>query len=200
VKRDYTPEHAVSLIDDVQRHLGPAEIQQISQHLGVDEGTAQSAVQSALPMMVAGMAGNAQQPGGESQIQSLLGGHGGLLGSLSSVIASASAGAGMSDGAGGAGGLLGSIFGAHRDSVQNSVQQTSNLQPDQTKKLLAILAPIVLAVLARRHAAATADGKQASGSLGGALQQDAQAAQGSVHPQLGGILGKIMSHVEGPRA
>jgi len=189
----------VSLIDDVQQHLGPAEIQQISQHLGVDETTAQSAVQSALPMMVAGMAGNAQQPGGESQIQSLLGGHGGLLGNLSSVIASASAGAGMSDAGGGAGGLLGSIFGAHRDSVQTSVQQTSNLQPDQTKKLLAILAPIVLAVLARRHAS-TADGKQTSGSLGGALQQDAQAAQGSAHPQLGGLLGKIMSHVEGPRA
>jgi hypothetical protein len=191
----------VSLIDDVQQHLGPAEIQQISEHLGVDENTAQSAVQSALPMMVAGMAGNAQQPGGESQIQSLLGGHGGMLGNLSSVIASASAGAGMSDGGGGAGGLLGSIFGAHRDSVQNSVQQTSNLQPDQTKKLLAILAPIVLAVLARRHAgAATADGKQTSGSLGGALQQDARAAQSGAHPQLGGILGKIMSHVEGPRA
>ena len=179
----------MSLIDEVQQHLGPAEMQQISQQLGVDPQTAQSAVQSALPMMVAGMAGNAQQPGGEDQIRSLFGSHGGTLGNLASAITGAAGG-------GGGGGLLGSILGGHNKTVEDGVGQATGLQPSQSKHLLMILAPIVLAVLARRHGSNNNAGN--SGSLGGALQQDAQAAQQSGSPHMGGILGKILSHVQTP--
>jgi len=178
----------MTLIDDVQQHLGTTEIQQISQQLGVDEKTAQSAVQSALPMMVAGMAGTAQQPAGEQQIQSLFGAHGGTLGNLESVISGAMSGGG--------GGILGTILGGQHKRVEDGLGQATGLQPDQSKRLLMILAPIVLAVLARRHGAASS----APGSVGGALQQDAQAAQHSSPPHIGGILGKILSHVQTPAA
>lgn len=180
----------MSLIEDVQQHLGPAEIQQISEQLGVDSQTAQSAVQSALPMMVAGMAGTAQQPAGEEQIRSLFGAHGGTLGNLASAISGA---------AGGGGGLLGSILGNHDKTVQDGVGQTTGLKPDQSKRLLMILAPIVLAVLARRHGNSGSSAAGA-GSLGGALQQDAQTAQQNGPPHVGGILGKILSHVQAPTA
>ena len=76
----------MSIVDLVQQHLGPDEIQQISQQLGVEPAAAQSAIQAAVPMMVGGMAGTAAQPGGESRIQSLLGSHAGILGSLGSLI------------------------------------------------------------------------------------------------------------------
>ena len=178
----------MSLVDDVQQHLGPAEIQQISQQLGVDSKTAQNAVQSALPMMVAGMAGTAQQPAGEEQIRSLFGAHSGALGNLASAISGA---------AGGGGGLLGTILGGQHKTVEDGVGQTTGLQPDQSKRLLMILAPIVLAVLARRHGSAdTTNG--ASGSLGGALRQDAQAAKQNGAPHMGGILGKILNQVQAP--
>src|ERR1041384_3638214 len=95
----------MSLVDEVQQHLGPTEIQQISQQLGIDPQTAQSAVQSTLPMMVAGMADTAQQPAGEDQIRGLFGAHGGTLGNIASAIGGAS-------GTGG-GGLLGAILGGH---------------------------------------------------------------------------------------
>jgi hypothetical protein len=181
----------MTLIDDVQQQLGPTQIQQISQELGIDPQTAQSAVQSALPMMVAGMAGTAQQPGGEQQIQSLFGAHGGTLGNLASAISGAAGG-------GGAGGILGTILGGHHKTVEDGVGQSTGLQPDQSKRLLMILAPIVLAVLARRHGSGAKAGS--AGSVGGALQQDAQAAQQSSPPHIGGILGKILSHVQTPAA
>ena len=198
----------MSVIDLVQQHLGDQEIQQISQQLGVDQSAAQNAVQAAVPMMVGSMASTANQPSGASTIQSLLGSHGGLLDNIGGMLGSAGAGGLLGSLGGvigtpadGGGGLLGKILGQHENTVQQGVQQASGLNSDQTKKLLMILGPIVLAALARRHAQATAQG--ANPSLSNVLQQDAQAAQAKAQatsPHVGGLLGKILSHVEGPRA
>ena len=199
----------MSLVDLVQQHLGAPEIEQISQQLGVDQNAAQNAVQAAVPMMVGSMASTATQPAGASTIQSLLGSHGGLLDNIGGMLGSAGAG-GLLGNFGGVigtpadsgGGLLGKILGHHESTVQQGVQQASGLNSDQTKKLLMILGPIVLAALARRHAQATAQGASDT-SLTNVLQQDAQAAQAKAQttsPHVGGLLGKILSHVESPRA
>jgi hypothetical protein len=182
-----------SILDLVQQHLGPSEIGQISQQLGTDPATTQQAVNAALPAMVGGMASTAQQPDAASGIQSLMGSHGGILGSLGSMI-----GAGGAAAAGG--GILGQILGRHEDTVQNGVQQASGLGSDQTRKLLMILAPIVLGALAKRamnHGAAQTD----PGQLNDVLRQDAaqahQQAQAQGH-HMGGILGKILDMAESP--
>ena len=201
-------ELSMSLIDLVQQHLGADEIQQISQQLGADPNATQTAVQAAVPMMVGGMASTANEPTGASTIQSLLGSHGGLLENIGGMLGSAGA-RGLLGSLGGVigtpadsgGGLLGKILGHHENTVQQGVQQASGLNSDQTKKLLMILGPIVLAALARRHAQASEQGTNPS--LTNVLQQDAQAAQAKAQtasPQVGGLLGKILSHVEAPRA
>jgi len=188
----------MSLIDLVQQHLGPNEIQQISQQLGVDSGTAEQAVQSALPSMVAGMAGQSQDPAGASSIQSLLGSHAGMLGSLGGLLGGGGGGGlgGMlgSLAGGSGGGLLGSILGRHESAVHEEVQQTTGLDSGKTKQLLMILAPIVLAALAHKHAQASTGGGEPD--LGNVLTQEAQQAQ-QRSPRTGGLLGSILSHVEG---
>ena len=197
----------MSVIDLVQQHLGSQEIEQISQQLGVDPNTAQNAVQAAVPMMVGSMASTASQPDGASTLHSLVGSHSGLLDNLGGLLGSGAAG-GLLGSLGGmigtpadsGGGLLGKILGQHETTVQQGVQQASGLAPDQTKRLLMILGPIVLAALARRHAQANAQGAS-DASLTNVLQQDAQAAQAQApSPHVGGLLGKILSHVESPRA
>lgn len=176
-----------SILDLVRQHLGPQEISQISQQLGVDPGTAQKAVDTAVPALVGTMASNAQQPQAASGLQQLMGSHEGVLGNLGSLL-----GAGApADG----GGLLGRILGQHQPAVQQAVQQTTGLQPDQTQKLLAMLAPIVMGALARRaseHGAAQQD----PGQLQQVLQQDATQAQQQSGP-MGGLLGRIMGMAEG---
>jgi hypothetical protein len=181
----------VSLIDLVRQNLGPNEMQQISQQLGVDPATAESAVQTALPSMVAGMAGQSQDPAGASSIQTLLGSHGGLLGNLGGMLAGAAAG-------NGGGGLLGGILGRHEDAVHQDVQQSTGLDSAKTKQLLMILAPIVLAALAHRHAQAAQGGNAQQPGLNDVLVNEAQQAQ-QQSPGVGGLLGKILSHVETPR-
>jgi hypothetical protein len=183
----------MNVVDIVQQHLGPNEIQQIGQQLGVDPATAQQAVESAVPSIVAGMAGHAQEPQGASAIGGLLGSYGGILGSLGSILGGA---------ASGDGGILGQILGRHTDTVGQEVQQTSGLDADKTRKLLMILAPIVLAALARRQQQSqqTTQGTSPAPQAGldQVLKQDAQAAQ-SKSPGMGGLLGKILNQVETSR-
>ena len=183
----------MSLLDIVQQHLGPEQIQQISQHLGIDPATTSNAIAAALPMMVGGMAHTAQQPGGATAIQSAVDEHGagGILGSLGGLGGLAGMLGGATSGSG-SGGLLGSILGQHTATVQNGVQTASGLDASKVTSLLAILAPIVMAALAQ-HAASQPSSGSSSGGLGGILQKAAAAAQNSSgSSQVGGVLGQIL--------
>ena len=171
-----------SLLDSVQQQLGQNEISQISQQLGVDPSTAQSAIDAALPMIVGGLAQNAAQPAGASAIHQSLDSHSGVLGNLAGLL-----GAGApADG----GGLLGRILGQHQAPVQQGVEQASGLDPDKTRRLIMMLAPIIMGVLARKHA----NNQSSPTQLGTVLQQEGQVAQQRAQtqaPQLGGLLGQI---------
>jgi hypothetical protein len=159
----------MSLIDLVQQELGPNGAQEISQQLGVDTGTAQRAISSAVPLMLGGMANTAQQPGGESAMQ-------GALGALGS--------------GGGLGGILGSILGQRHSTVQGGVQQASGLDAGNAGKLLLLLAPFILRALAKHQASPAA---QQSGGIAGSLQTAAQdAANNAGSGGIGGVLGNIL--------
>jgi len=180
-----------SLIDLVKENLGPQELSQISQQLGTDQATTQQAVNAALPALVGGLANTAQQPQGVNGIQQLVSSHAGVLGSLGSLL-----GAGApADG----GGVLGRILGQHQPDVQQGVQQASGLGSDQTRKLLMILAPIVLGALAKR--AMSHGTANDSAAIQQSLQEDGQQARqhAEAHsPHLGGLLGKIVGMAESP--
>ena len=63
-----------SILDMVQQQLGGGAIDQISQQIGADPGTTQSAVQMALPMLLGGLAHNTTQPGGAEALHTALDG------------------------------------------------------------------------------------------------------------------------------
>lgn len=175
----------MSLIDSIRQQLGPNEIQQISQQLGTDPATVEQAVQSALPSMVAGMEGNAQPGTGPNDIQTAFGGQGGILGGLGGILAGGGAG-----GAGGAdfGGMLDSILGRKNEEVQGEVQQKSGLDSTKTRQLLMMLAPIVLAALARRR---NQSPQGAPPKLDDVRTEEKKSD--------GGLLGKILAQVQEPR-
>ena len=186
----------MSVLDIVQQNLGPTEIQQLSQQIGADPGQTQTAIQAAVPMLLGGMASSAQQPGGAQNVAGamqdhagLLGGLGGLGGALGGALGGGGGGGGALGGlgailagaaAGGGGGLLGKVLGHQEPAVENGVQQASGLDSGQTRKLLMLLAPIVLAALARRRQQTQPSGVPGDANGDGipdALQQEARHAQ-----------------------
>jgi hypothetical protein len=206
----------MNLVDLVQQQLGPNGTQQIASQIGADPGTTSTAIQAALPMLLGGMAGAARQPDGASAISGFLGqgggGGGGLGGMLGGLLGAGGGGLGgalggmLGGGAGGTGGglggMLGSVLGGQQGAVQDGVQQASGLNGDQTKRLLMVLAPIVLAALAnkrqqqqqqRQAPGVAAAGPDLDGDgIPDALEHEARQAEAHAPPHVGGLVGKIL--------
>jgi hypothetical protein len=180
----------MALLDAIQGQLGQSGVDQISRQLGVNPGLAQAAISAALPMIVAGMARHASQPDGAAAIQQAAETHQDVPDNIDSVLQ-----AGPPADAGG-GGLLGRILGQHHTTVQDGVERATGLDGDKSRKLLMMLSPIVLGMLARKH---FGGGQQADApQINNTLQQEAQAAQQEVQrhsPHVGGILGQIFGNL-----
>ena len=206
----------MSILDMVQQQLGSGTIQQIAQQIGADPQQTQRAIDAALPVMVGSLAQQAQQPGGAqqlnttldqhadtlSQVHSLLGsgggdgGGGGMGGALGAMAGAFGSGGGLGGilgslaSGGAAGGMLGHVLGGRQAQAQDAVAQHSGLNQQQVGKLLMILAPIVLGMLARRKQQAGTG----AGGLSDVLQQDHQRVQQQAkqpNNPLGGILGQM---------
>jgi hypothetical protein len=186
-------------MDMIQQQLDDGTVSRISEELGADPNTTRQAVPAALSALLGGLSRNAQQPDGAQQLDSALdahgGGGGGLLGSLGSIVG----GALGADGSG----ILGHIFGQHQPAVASQVGQRTGLDQGQAARLLMLLAPIVLAYLARARGqqpaspgAGAADGGGESG--GGAIGSITDILNGErahveqAHPEHKGILDSIL--------
>lgn len=181
----------MSLLDTAQQYLGQNEVSQISQHLGVNPAVAQTAIAAALPMILGGLARHASNPQGADAIQQATSAHEDVTDNVGSILQ-----AGPPADVGASGGLLGRIFGQHRDAVQQGVQQASGLDPEKAKKLLMMLSPVVLGVLARRQFGGQQAAQADPGQLAGALHQETQAAQRQ-SPHVGGLLGQLLGGMRG---
>jgi len=177
-----------SIADMITQRLQGPQLQQLAGQIGADEATTQRAVQTAVPMLLGGLARNSAQPEGQAALGRALQNHdGGLLDDLGGLLA----------GGGGAGaGILGHVFGGRRDTVAEGVGKAAGLSGGQAAKLLMILAPIVMAALARRRQEAGTADQSASGGgdLGDLLRREsdeaAQKAPGGAGG-LGGLLGML---------
>ncbi len=182
-----------SIFDSVTEQLSGTNLTQLSQQIGADESTTSQAVQAALPMLLGGLARNASSPNGAASLDNALNDHrAGLMENLGGLLGNAEAGAGA--------GILGHIFGQKRATVETGVGEATGLKQQQVGKLLMVLAPIVMAALARRQqaheehevpvpGASTIPG--GSAGLPDILAREAQEAQQRAPTGLGGLLGML---------
>ena len=166
----------MALLDMLGQQLQGNTLTQISQQLGTDEGTTAKAVSLALPMLVSGLARNASTDQGAAALdQALTQDHdGSLLDAPHRAVADPMAFGG--------GGILGHIFGQRQAPVEQGVAKATGLDPQRAGKLLMILAPIVMAALAR----ARSNQGTANASAGSVLQREKSNMERQV-PGLGGL-------------
>jgi hypothetical protein len=177
--------------------LGQIPVDQIAGLLGTDRQTAQAAVEAAVPTLLAGMHNNAQAPDGAASLESALSQHqDGLIDGRVDV-----AQVDTADGER----IVSHVFGGQQDQVASQLAGTAQLGGvggDLVKKLLPILAPIVMSYLAnkvlggRGQSSGGADGSGRAGGidlggiLGGMLGGAAAGGgQGGLGDLLGGLLG-----------
>jgi len=142
-----------SLMDLLGDSLDQGTVSRIGNELGVDQQTAQSAISAAIPMIVAGLARNASTPSGADSLHNALARDhdGSLLDDLGGFLGGG--GGGQAAGMGGIGGaILGHVFGGRQGTMENTLGRSTGLDGASAARLLAMLAPIVMAALGRARA------------------------------------------------
>lgn len=177
-----------SLTDDLFSQLSGPAMQQISQQLGASPAQTSGAIAAALPMLLGAMGRNTAQPGGAEALFGALGrdhNSGAGLGDLLGAVLGGQQGR-QTDGLG----QLGHIFGGQLPRAEAGLGQATGLGGDKAQMLLKILAPVVMAYLAKRMFSGQqeAASPQALGDILG--QEHAQVRQaGGIG---GGLLGAVL--------
>ncbi len=175
----------MSILESVARQLDPGTLAQMGRQIGLDPQTTQRAVGAALPVLVGALARNAQSPSGAASLAGALqrDHHGSILDDLGGFL-NQGAGGGMG-GIGGA--ILGHVLGGRQEQASVAVGKAAGIDWAKAGQLLAMLAPIVMAVLGKRGQSNGFD----IGDLVGMLQGDNSRVQQS-SPAAGGMLDAIL--------
>ena len=176
-----------SLTDEIFSQLSRADMQQISSQLGTGQAQTAGAIAAALPMILGAMGRNASQPDGADALFGALGRDHNAGGGIGDILGAVLGGqqSRQTDGLG----QLGHIFGGQLPRAEAGLGQATGLGNSQVQTLLKILAPIVMAYLAKQMFS----GQQQAASpqvLGDILGQERQVQQ-----QQGGLGGGLLGAV-----
>jgi hypothetical protein len=196
----------MELTQSVLSVLDQKRIDAMARELGASPQQTERAIEAALPLLVAQLARNSAQPQGERTLQQALANDhaqvdlGALLGAVLGGRSDGAAGGGLGDALGGLlgggaarhGGALGNgaailrhIFGGRQQRVEQSVGQLGGMSGQQSGRLLQMLAPIVMALLARAM--------QGRGDTAPRVGQVLEAEQRGLQQRgAGGLLGAVL--------
>lgn len=161
-----------SILDMLSQQLGGDVVKQLSAQLGADEGSVNTAITAALPMLLGGLAKNSATPQGAEALSSALARDhdGGILDNLTGFLGSGNAGAGPN--------ILGHVFGGKTDTVASALGQASGLNAGSAGSLLAMLAPVVMGALGRTQQQSGLDSGGLANMLGNERAQLEQSSSG----------------------
>lgn len=176
----------------VEEILGELPIDQLAAQLGVDPETAEQAAAAVIPSLIGGLAHNADN-GHEGAIAGALAQHG-----ESSLFGSGPVDLGAVDTVDGEK-IVQHIFGDQSGQMAAALGQRTGASKSLIQQLLPILAPIVLAYLAKKLTGASS--QQAGGGsilndiVGSVLGGGMGGGQATQQSAAGGVLGSILSSI-----
>ena len=166
----------MAILDMIGSQLSGNTLTQMSQQLGTDEATTAKAAAVALPLLLGGLTRNAATPQGAASLDAALtrDHDGSLLDAPQRALTDPTALK--------AGGILGHIFGQRQAPIEQGVAKATGLDSQRVGKLLMMLAPLVMAALARARTTQA----DAGGSAGPVLRREQSNLERQV-PGLGGL-------------
>ncbi len=118
--------------------LNMIPIGDIAKKLGIDENVAKAAVSAAVPVIVAGMAANAQDKGGAKSLAGAATRHA-KRGKQFSRVDDINTDEGEK--------IASNVFGANKPAVEKEVAKAGGIDPDLIAKIIPIVAPIIIAFI-----------------------------------------------------
>ncbi|HKO97540.1 MAG TPA: DUF937 domain-containing protein [Pyrinomonadaceae bacterium] len=165
----------------ITQQLSGTISRQIASRVGVSESTANTAVQIAVPLIIAALARNAKQPEEAQALhQAVATDHdGSILDDLMGYMSNPQAANGT--------GILGHVLGAQQPTVESNLAQATGMDQSSAGNLLAMVAPIVMGAVGRQQQQNGLDPQGLSQYLG-EQQQEAQ----STNPDMMGSLRSML--------
>ncbi len=156
----------------ITQQLSGAASRQIAARLGVSESTANSAVQIAVPLILAALARNASRPEGAQELhQAVASDHdGSILNNVDGFLGNPQEGNGA--------GILGHVLGDQRAPVENNLAQATGMDASSAGSLMEIVAPLVMGAVGRTQRQNGLDSSGLAEYLGQQQQEQAAAAPG----------------------
>lgn len=174
----------MSGLDDILKMI---PIDQIASRLGVEPAVAKQAVEEGGATILTGLQRNAQSPDGASALAQALGKHGGAgdqidLDNLDTADGDK---------------ILGHVFGDQKSAVEQKLNDEPKTAGIDFGKLLPMLAPIVMGLLAKKQQSSPQEGTSGAGGpdlgglIGGLLGGGSSGGQGGGGIDIGGLLGGL---------
>jgi hypothetical protein len=173
------------ILDMLMNAAGGGAVQKVGQQFGLSEDQTGSALGQLVPALMAGLQKNTSQPGGMEGLLGALsrGNHAQYLDSPELLEVDATREDGNS--------ILGHIFGSKDVSraVAGRAAEQSGIGADILKKMLPVVATMVMGGLSKQNAAVPAQGSEAGSLLSSLFDQN---RSGSVVDEVAGLLGRFM--------
>jgi hypothetical protein len=162
----------MNLVDLIKGQIGGDALSQLGSTLGIGTDQARSAVDAAIPSVLAGLSHVASTPDGAQRLNAALDG-------LNERTAA---------GNGGSGGLLGSLMGGGMlSSLSGALSKFSGMASGSVTSLLAMIGPMILGVLKRHKDSAGLD----AGGVANLLSQQKQNIASAIPSGFGNLLSGV---------
>lgn len=153
------------ILSGLSRQFDSNAIGALAQEIGADQAQTQSAVQAALPMLIAALAKNSSQPGGAAALRGALDQHDG--GILDDILGAFGQRATTTTGSA----ILGHVLGSRQAPMEQALSGMSGLSSEGSSRLLALLAPIIMGYLGKQTRQQGFDAGSLASMLGQANSQ-----------------------------
>lgn len=169
------------LFDALTSQLSGPIMEQLGGQIGADRGATEKAVAAALPVLLSGLARNANKSSDDARslASALERDHdGSILNDLGGLLTGSFGSPALPGKALDGSGILGHVLGGKRPVVEEGVAKASGLDANKVAQLLPMLAPIVMGALGKLKREQNLDAAGLAGALAGEKQQVGQRASG----------------------
>lgn len=165
----------------ITQRLSGSASRTIAQRLGINETTANTAVQIGVPLILAALARNASQPQEAQNLnQAIAEDHdGSIFDNLTGYLRNPQSANGA--------GILGHVFGGQQPAIENNLAQATGMDQSSAAGLLETLAPLVMGSLGKAQQENGLDASGLSNFLNG-QQQEVQASAPDAMTMLSSML------------